>query len=289
MPDLFCGIQVLNPLPALPQPVGVGEETRTSSTYHFAGRSRPDGCHCIFQYTLAGWGQFIDGAGTHRLPAGTAFLCESDDPATAYGYAAGNREPWHFVYIGFVGEAAQAMVRGIVNRFGGVHSLPPVHPAIVQLRGFLGQARSSCTLTAADAARLVFDLLAALVAAKEAVLEQRPDHVLVRRAREFMDHFRDNNLNVSDVARGLQVSREHLTRVFTQQTGCSPYQYMLRQKLLLACRLLLGSNLSVKEVARASGCESAAHFVRLFRRGLGLTPGAFRRRGTMPLMTGKGV
>lgn len=284
MSDFHAPVRLIGTLESFPRPAAVGEETRADASYHFTGADRPDGAHCIFQYSLSGWGVFSDAAGRHRLPPGTGFLCESNDPATAYGYAPENGEPWHFIYIGFVGAAAHAMVRDLVRRCGGVYELPLEHPVVKRLRAFQVHADVGVTLSASEAARLLFDLLHALALSREAGQAERPDHRLVCRAQEYIDDYLENNINVGDIARILKVSREHLGRVFKQQTGQAPYQYILERKLLLACRLLKDTTLSVKEVGQRLGFESPAHFVRTFRRGLRQTPGQFSRHGIMPVV-----
>ncbi len=83
----------------------------------------------------------------------------------------------------------------------------------------------------------------------------------------------------------LDVSREHLTRVFREQTGVTPYQFILRQRTVLACRLLQEGNFTNKEIAARLGYSSPAHFLRSFRSLVGVTPGEFRSAGlTIPIL-----
>jgi AraC-like DNA-binding protein len=90
-------------------------------------------------------------------------------------------------------------------------------------------------------------------------------------------------VNVSELADRLRVSREHLTRVFKEQTLRTPWQYILRQKMLHACRLLKTTQLTHKEIAFRLGYDTPAHFTRTFKHVLGMTPGRFRAVGTIPM------
>jgi len=80
----------------------------------------------------------------------------------------------------------------------------------------------------------------------------------------------------------LGISREHLSRVFKEQTAQTPYQYLQRQKMLEACRLLKETRLTQKEVAFRMGYNVPAHFTRAFTRIMRLTPSRFRAVGIMP-------
>jgi AraC-like DNA-binding protein len=51
-----------------------------------------------------------------------------------------------------------------------------------------------------------------------------------------------------------------------------------RARLERAQRLLAESDLSVERIAAASGFSSSGYLIRLFKREMGLAPGAFRDR-----------
>jgi len=46
-----------------------------------------------------------------------------------------------------------------------------------------------------------------------------------------------------------------------------------------ACRLLVGTDLSVKEIRRRAGYGDPAYFVKFFKRAYGATPARWRRPG----------
>ena len=59
------------------------------------------------------------------------------------------------------------------------------------------------------------------------------------------------------------MSREHLTRIFQQNMGITPYKFILLEKMEYACNLLRTTTLSVKEIAYETGDSSPEHFSRL--------------------------
>ncbi|GAA2612472.1 helix-turn-helix domain-containing protein [Actinomadura fulvescens] len=86
----------------------------------------------------------------------------------------------------------------------------------------------------------------------------------------------DRRLTIDDLARQARTSGRTLTRRFRSETGLSPLQWLLRQRIDRARELLETTALPIDEVARASGLGSAdslrAHLVRQ----VGLTPTAYR-------------
>jgi AraC family transcriptional regulator of adaptative response / DNA-3-methyladenine glycosylase II len=84
--------------------------------------------------------------------------------------------------------------------------------------------------------------------------------------------------SLADVAAKLGVTDRHVRRVFQQEFGVSPVEYAQTQRLLLAKRLLTDTELSVLDVAMASGFASLRRFNDLFRTRYRMTPGEIRRR-----------
>lgn len=73
------------------------------------------------------------------------------------------------------------------------------------------------------------------------------------------------------------VSPDALRHAFRKEFGISPLRYLIQKRIAEAKRLLAGSALSVREVARQSGFEDEFYFSRVFKKETGLSPRAFRR------------
>ena len=88
--------------------------------------------------------------------------------------------------------------------------------------------------------------------------------------------------DMATLAAGMGVSDRHLRRVMQSEYGVSPIELAQTQRLLLAKQLLTDTNLSVTEVALASGFASLRRFNALFQERYRLTPTALRRQRKMP-------
>ena len=86
----------------------------------------------------------------------------------------------------------------------------------------------------------------------------------------------------SALAGALQVSREHLSRVFKEQIGVTIHEYATRRKIDLAIDLLMQSNLGCKEIAERVGFNEYSAFSRAFRRVVGSSPQCVRENGYRP-------
>jgi AraC-like DNA-binding protein len=103
------------------------------------------------------------------------------------------------------------------------------------------------------------------------------DRRAVSLARELLETGCDEPITADRLERATGHSRYALARQFRAAYRTSPHQY------LLACRLrrsrrLIAEGIGLAETALLCGFADQSHFTRRFKRGLGLSPGEFRRR-----------
>jgi transcriptional regulator GlxA family with amidase domain len=84
-------------------------------------------------------------------------------------------------------------------------------------------------------------------------------------------------LAVAAMARHAGVSPRTFARRFREETGTTPLQWLLSQRVMEAQRLLEESDLPVEDVAWRAGFGSAASLRDHFRRATSTTPTAYRR------------
>ncbi len=86
----------------------------------------------------------------------------------------------------------------------------------------------------------------------------------------------DEPVTVDDLARRSAMSPRTFARRFLAATGTTPYQWIVRQRLQLAQRLLEVGDLSIETVAQRSGFCTAANLRKHFTRAVHTSPQAYR-------------
>jgi AraC family transcriptional activator FtrA len=87
----------------------------------------------------------------------------------------------------------------------------------------------------------------------------------------------DENLTVNHLAARSAMSPRTFARRFLAATGTTPHQWLQRQRVQLAQRLLETSDLSIEEVAQSSGLNTAGNLRKHFNRAVYTSPQAYRR------------
>lgn len=93
----------------------------------------------------------------------------------------------------------------------------------------------------------------------------------------WMERNLDREVTVEQLAERAHMSPRTFARRFQQETGTTPYRWLLQQRVLLARRLLEGTDETVDSIAARAGFGNAAALRHHFLRWLSTTPNAYRR------------
>ena len=91
-------------------------------------------------------------------------------------------------------------------------------------------------------------------------------------------HFHEKVV-LSDVARICNMGACEFSRTFRREQGMTFRDYLVRLRVEAAAAILRNTNSSVLDVACSVGVNDPSQFSRLFRRHMGVTPTAYRKRG----------
>jgi transcriptional regulator GlxA family with amidase domain len=104
----------------------------------------------------------------------------------------------------------------------------------------------------------------------------RPQDRLVRGVLDHVMAHPEGDLRTAVLAATAGVSVRHLTRLFHEQVGEPPGQFVRRVRLEVAARMLASTGLPLPQIARATGFSSAETLRQAFVANYHITPSLFR-------------
>ncbi|MNM04580.1 Melibiose operon regulatory protein [compost metagenome] len=93
---------------------------------------------------------------------------------------------------------------------------------------------------------------------------------------DYIKYRRLDNLKVSEIASHFGYNEKYLSHLFTGLSGMKLKQYMLLQKMEAAKYMLADTNQNINEIALQLGYKDSHHFMKTFKKIVGLTPTDFR-------------
>lgn len=272
--------QVFKAIPGLPVLYELVEEIQNSSVYYLEGKNRTSS-EAQLVYTKRGEGAFRHKNKVYPLLPGTAFFAKVNDPETAYYYPPHAKEPWIFLWVAFTYHD-ESLIDNIINRYGYVYELPDNRGIVKKMESYKSLRGTSQTMTPVASAQLVMDVFSSIEEAAIQNANNKSQNNFINNVQDYIMENLGGELTVSGMAEHFSISREHLSRIFKEHTGLQLQDYILRQKMRLACSLLNTTSFTCKEIASRAGYENPASFSRAFKAMTGTTPEAVRKTGMTP-------
>jgi AraC-like DNA-binding protein len=97
--------------------------------------------------------------------------------------------------------------------------------------------------------------------------------------KQYIHEHYSESITLRELSKIAYLSPFHLSRLFKEQSGLSPMQYVISYRLEVAKYFLLRTNDSVAIIAERVGYASETHFQNLFKKWMGTTPAQFRKHG----------
>ncbi|MDB6124763.1 MAG: MmsAB operon regulatory protein [Pedosphaera sp.] len=95
------------------------------------------------------------------------------------------------------------------------------------------------------------------------------------------------SVTLANWAKAIKLNPVYFGRIFKQETGLRPMEWLNHRRLQMACQFLSNTHKSVAEIAEACGFTSQFYFSRVFRRHFGQPPLKYRQARFGPFKLGK--
>lgn len=222
--------------------------------------------HYIIHYVLSGKG-FFNGKAVGK---GEGFLIT---PGMAEEYHADEKDPWSFLWIisqdacmEYFFSRHQANEKSKIFRFQNLCAIQET-----------AELLKSTSQKDASSLRLCEMFLHIFNASIDCGSTKRTTPKVYL---DFSVNYITANLHlpilVEEICKIIGVSQPYLYKIFKQETGLSPKQYISACKLKRAQTLLLDSQLSISQIATAIGFQDVFDFSKFFAKQTHLSPTAYR-------------
>lgn len=199
----------------------------------------------------------------------------------AHSYGADEQQPWTIVWAHFGGEELPhwrselgwATREPLATTHVSADRIPEL--GLDQVYDFLEHGYSVQHLLEASAAlRATF---CALLRLGKGTGAARSAAERITRVRDQIVRTPARAYRLPELAAAAGLSVPHFSLLFRQQTGYAPIDFLIRQRIRAACRLLDTTHASVAMVAAEVGFADPYYFSRCFRRVMACSPLAYRK------------
>lgn len=107
---------------------------------------------------------------------------------------------------------------------------------------------------------------------------QTSGNQLVTQAISYIREHMEEATSLHDISKALHVSNAYLSTLFKKEMNLTITDFVTKQRLTEAKKLLLETEMQVTEIYQKVGYQSDKYFIKVFKECEGVTPIAFRKR-----------
>lgn len=225
----------------------------------------------FLHYVYSGRGYLLAEGKRHEIAGGQYFLIY---PGQLAYYEADRKEPWMYRWV----EVSGAFCGELLSAAG----FSKENPVLSDRTGEVGKAVAELTGAGHAEFSLIMGKLWGLV---HAMTDGRMQDTgkgrgsaYVRKCENYMRMNLHKKIRVTELAAYAGIDRSYLSRIFREQKGQSPQQYLLKLKMETAAQHLKNKEISIKEAALCVGYDDPLEFSKQFRRHFQVSPGEWRRQ-----------
>jgi len=99
---------------------------------------------------------------------------------------------------------------------------------------------------------------------------------VIRHINDVINSDPNTHISLNELKDIACLSKSQLIRAFKQEILMTPLEYILNQRMKIACKLLVHSSLDIGEIAFKSGFADSNYFSRQFKKRVGMSPREFQ-------------
>ena len=96
-------------------------------------------------------------------------------------------------------------------------------------------------------------------------------------AKYFIQNNFDKEIHIDDLCKKVNFSKYYFIRLFKEETGLSPYQYLIKTRITYSKFMLEHTSHLIKDIAKMSGFNSELTFIHSFKKLENTTPSSYRK------------
>lgn len=221
-----------------------------------------------WHFVLSGSGVLEIGGKAFPVGQGQMFFIP---PGVKMRYYPDAETPWEYVWFSLTGNMAE--------KYGALLGFSVSEP-VKTVQYFTGVKSRLQRLFASltEESGSVFSALSAFYGILDLCTSDAPSTGIYAVKKHIDESFALPGFSVAQLCYDAGLSHAHLLRLFRQAYGMSVIKYVINKRMTLACELLTTTDLSVKSVAFSCGFSDELHFMKTFKREIGVSALQYRKK-----------
>ncbi|MFG6395435.1 MAG: AraC family transcriptional regulator [Lachnospiraceae bacterium] len=244
--------------------------------------------HFLFHYVISGTGilMAMDSSGEtvqYSIKSGQGFMMFPQQICT---YIADSKIPWEYAWIEFDGLRVKQTLE-----MAGLNINQPVYKA--RFKDIAKTMKDEMLYIINNKDASPFHLIGHLYLFIDALLRSSNSTQItkgntlrdfyIKEAISYIEQNFQNEITIEDIARFCGLNRSYFGKIFHENIGKTPQEFLISYRMTKAAELLKLTDLPVADIGNAVGYPNQLHFSRAFKNVYGIPPRQWRYENAMPV------
>ena len=240
---------------------------------------RQDLSSYLIKYTLSGEGVLKYGEKKYLVRPNQLFWIDCRNPQ--YYQTSQEKGEWHVLWVHFYGANSSSYYEHFLklNNHSNVVDMPAINGVETAIRSLISYTKENGHTLVKDiqASGILINLMAECIHAAATNKPQRTIPETVSLSRTYMLTNFHEHISLDDISRRYAISKYYFEKLFKHHMGITPNEFLIRTRINHAKELLRTTNDLVGEICEKVGIPNTNHFINLFKKREGVTPGVYRK------------
>ena len=237
--------------------------------------------HYLFHYVISGTGTLF---ATNKKGESIKYSIKSGQgfmifPGQVCTYIADENIPWEYVWIEFDGLKVKETIE-----MAGLSANNPVYKA--HYKDIASSMKNEMLYIVNHKDESPFHLIGHLFLFIDALVRSSATTQInngnslrdyyIKESLTFIEQNFQNDITIEDIAAFCGLNRSYFGKIFHENTGKSPQEFLITYRMTKATELLKLTDLSIADIGNAVGYPNQLHFSRAFKKTFGISPRQWR-------------
>ena len=242
--------------------------------------------HFLFHYVISGQG-VLDS--TPKNGVTNRYYLEENQgflicPGQVNTYSASEKHPWKYVWLEFDGlRASEHLSSAGLDISQPLYrpKTPAMGEAVRDLMLYIADHSESSSLHLIGHLFLFLDALIESSATRREFGGAQLRDFYIQEAITFIEQNYQRDLTVEEIADVCKLNRSYFSKLFKENMGCPPQEFLIRMRLTKATELMKTSSAPIGEISTVCGYPNQLHFSRAFKKRYGISPREWRTQNKL--------
>lgn len=241
---------------------------------HMSGPIMRD--YYVLFFFVSGSGDFVVNDISYHLEKNQGILIS---PSLTSDYTANPNDPGQYYWVGINGVAVIKMLEtfGLIESVNIINFNEPekIKQYLKNINSYSGQDDASVFGMRGNL-YLIFSCMLNSYDEKHINVLKSENESYISKALRFIDENYCTGITVTDIAKYVGFERTYFYKLFKQNMGVSPKDYLTNKRMNKVMALMKTSSFSLNQISKMVGYEDYSNFFRIFNKHFGKSPNNYK-------------